>query len=209
MTQEAFEAMLIARHTLPVYEKLKAACIGIAGLGGLGSNIAMMLARAGVGRLILADFDTVETGNLNRQHYFTRHLGMKKPDALREQILEANPWIHLECCDLRITGDNAAKLFRSCQVVCEAFDDPSCKAELAAAILSELADTYVVAGSGIAGYTSANDIRTTRPMKRLYVCGDGITETAAGTALLAPRVWLCAAHQANTALRLCLGLTEI
>lgn len=209
MTHKEFEEMLISRQTLPVYEKLKNARIGIAGLGGLGSNIAMMLARAGVGSLVLADFDTVEISNLNRQHYFIRHLGMKKSMALEEQLKEVNPWISLKTYDIRITGKNAAEIFKDCPIICEAFDNPVSKAELTSAVLSDLPNTYVVAGSGMAGHSSANNIRTTHPMRRLYVCGDGVTEIGNDVSLIAPRVQLCAAHQANAAIRLCLGLTDI
>lgn len=208
MTHQELEEMLISRQTLPVYEKLKNARIGIAGLGGLGSNIAMMLTRAGVGSLVLADFDTVEISNLNRQHYFIKHLGQKKSDALKSQLLEVNPWIHLETHDIRITGANAAGLFKDCPIVCEAFDNPESKAEVTTAILSELPDTYVVAASGMAGYSTSNNIKTTQPMRRLYVCGDGATEIGTSVSLTAPRVQMCAAHQANMVIRLCLGITE-
>ncbi len=206
--REALSHMMAARHSPRVHEAVAGACVGVAGLGGLGSHIAVLLARTGVGRLILADYDVVDPSNLNRQHYGIRHLGMPKTDALAEQLADINPFITVETHTIRVAADNAAALFGECQVVCEAFDDPACKAELVGALLAQDPGPALVAASGMAGYGSANAITTRRRMKRLYVCGDGETEAQEGCGLMAPRVAVCAAHQANMALRLLLGLEE-
>ncbi len=207
--QEVLEHMMAARHSPAVHTAMKRACVGIAGLGGLGSNIAAMLARLGVGHLILADFDTVEPSNLNRQNYFISHLGQYKTDATADILRQINPFITVEAHTVRVTADNAVTLFGGCDVVCEAFDKADCKAELVSALLCETERVRVVCGSGMAGYGSANDIVTRRRMSRLYVCGDGQTEAANGVGLMSPRVSVCAGHQANAVLRLLLGLTDV
>ena len=135
LTKEELEAALALRHGAENQKKFAAAAVGIAGLGGLGSNIAVHLARLGVGRLVLVDFDTVDVSNLNRQHYFIRHLGRPKPEALREQLMEINPYLDYETHFERITPENACTLFAGCDVVCEAFDKPDQKAMLAESIL--------------------------------------------------------------------------
>lgn len=206
--QEVLEHMMAARYSPHVHETVKRACVGIAGLGGLGSNIAAMLARTGVGHLILADFDVVEPSNLNRQNYYVSHLGMHKTDATADIIRQINPFIEVETHTVRITEDNAADIFGGCDVVCEAFDNPVCKAELVSALLSSSDTIRIVAGSGMAGYGSSNEILTRKRMSRLYVCGDGETAAANGVGLMAPRVSVCAGHQANMALRLLLGIGQ-
>lgn len=207
--QKELESLMAARHTPFVHGRVKQAVVGIAGLGGLGSNIAVMLARTGVGKLILADFDVVEPSNLNRQSYFISHLGMAKTEAISQQIGEINPYVLVEAHTLRVTKENAAALFGGCDVVCEAFDDPSAKAALVTALLEEAPKVKIVAASGMAGYESANAIKTVRRFANLYLCGDGESEAREGNGLMAPRVAVCAGHQANMALRLLIGITEI
>lgn len=207
-SREELEAMLSARLTPGVYQRVCAAKVGIAGLGGLGSNIAMMLARTGIGLLVLADFDTVEPSNLNRQCYSISHLGMQKTEACANQIREINPLVQVQTYSHRITANNAVSCFGSCDIVCEAFDNPCAKAELINAILGMENGPIIVSGSGMAGMDSANGIRTRRALKRLYVCGDETSEAREGLGLMAPRVTVCAGHQANMALRLLMGEAE-
>lgn len=204
--QNAIDSALIERHTRPVWETLKAAHVGIAGLGGLGSNIAVMLTRLGIGRLTLADFDRVDMSNLNRQHYMLSHLGQPKTEALARQLCDINPFVKLELHNTRITEDNAAEIFSGCSIVCEAFDRPEAKALLVNTLLAAHPEQRLVAASGMAGYGSANDIRTKKVMKHLYICGDGQSGIEDNLSLMAPRAALCAAHQANMVLRLLLGM---
>lgn len=208
LTQEQLHAALVERHGADIQQKLDHATVGIAGLGGLGSNIAVFLARLGVGRLVLADFDTVEVSNLNRQHYTMRDLGRPKADALRDQLIEINPYLDYETYTTRVTPENAPQLFADCDVVCEAFDRADQKAMLIETLLAHLPDTPIVSGSGMAGCGSANAIRTERRFTRLYLCGDGTSDIADGVGLMAPRVAVCAAHEATMVLRLLLGYTE-
>ena len=207
-TEEEYAQALIERHTRPVYEKLRSARVAIAGLGGLGSNIAVSLTRAGVGELLLVDFDRVEISNLNRQQYDTGDLGRLKTEALSDRLLKINPYITLKTRAIRVDATNAAELFGSYGIVCEAFDKASAKAMLINTLLTQCPQTHIVSGSGMAGYLSANLITTRRVFERLYLCGDGVTDMADANGLMAPRVAVCANHEANMALRLILGATD-
>ncbi|MFL0195076.1 sulfur carrier protein ThiS adenylyltransferase ThiF [Clostridium sp. WILCCON 0269] len=208
-SMDELQSMMVARHTPKVFEKVNKGKVAIAGLGGLGSNVAVMLARIGVGHLLLVDFDTVEPSNLNRQSYYVRHLGLLKTDALMEQIKEINPFLTLETKNIRVDESNAVKLFHGYDIICEAFDDASAKAMLVNVILSKLPGTKIVCASGMAGYDSSNLIQTQKKMKNLYICGDMKNAAQQGNGLMAPRVQICAGHQGNMILRLLLGIEDI
>lgn len=208
LNQDDFEAMLSARHTSYVHDKVKQAHVAVAGLGGLGSHIALALARTGVGQLHLVDFDVVEPSNLNRQQYRIKHLGMPKTEALRGEIEEINPFIKVAADMVRVTEGNAAQLFAQEEIVCEAFDSPEAKAMLINVLLESCPHKKIVAGSGMAGYESSNAITTKRVMKNLYLCGDGETDAIMGRGIMAPRVSICAGHQANMVIRLILGIAD-
>lgn len=207
--EDELESMMMARHTPNVHKKLKEGKVAIAGLGGLGSNIAIMLARIGVGQLLLVDFDIVEPSNLNRQSYYIRHLGLSKTIALKTQIEEINPFIKINTKNIRITEENVKELFSGYDIICEAFDQPKAKSMLVNTALEQLPECKIVSASGMAGYESSNLIKTTRPMKRLYVCGDLENGARIGNGLMAPRVQICAGHQANMILRLLLNIEDI
>ena len=206
--QDELESLMCARHTPEVHQKVKASKVAIAGLGGLGSNVAVLLARTGVGHLFLVDFDIVEPSNLNRQSYYISHLGMEKTVAMRQQIQQINPFLEITIQTVRVTEENAAALFQDYDVVCEAFDNPEAKATLINILLEQCPQVKLVSASGMAGYASSNEIRTTRKFQNLYVCGDQHNEAKAGNGLMAPRVTVCAAHQANMILRLLLGIEK-
>lgn len=208
LTREELHVALVERHGAAIQDKLDRAAVGIAGLGGLGSNIAVHLARLGVGRLVLVDFDVVDITNLNRQHYTMKDIGIPKTLALQEQLEAINPYLNYETYIERVIPANAARLFADCDVVCEAFDRADQKAMLIETLLERLPDTPIVSGSGMAGYGSANAMRIERRFGRLYVCGDGASDIADGIGLMAPRVALCAAQQATMVLRLLLGERE-
>jgi len=207
-SEEEFDALLSARDSPGVHAKMKGARVGIAGLGGLGSNIAVMLARAGVGHLVLVDRDTVDATNLNRQDYVRGDIGRNKTDALADRIRSINPNVGIEACCTEVTAENAVSLFSACSVVVEAFDDAEAKAMLISTILSET-PKWVVSGNGVAGTGPANSIRTSMPMERLVLCGDGMTEARPGCGLSAPHVMVASAHQANAVLRIILGLDPV
>lgn len=204
ISREALEAAFDARFPKEIQEKLRGARVAVAGLGGLGSNIALMLARSGVGKLLLVDFDVVDVTNLNRQMYFIRHLGRPKTEALTELVYEIDPYAEIESRCVRVTPENVHALFAEYPIVCEAFDQPDQKAMLVRELLTQCPETTVVSGNGMAGYADANSICTTQMMRRLYVCGDQKTDVGDGMGLMAPRVAVCAAHQANKVIQLIL-----
>ncbi|ONI41184.1 thiamine biosynthesis protein ThiF [Candidatus Epulonipiscium fishelsonii] len=183
--------------------KLMQATVAIAGAGGLGSNIAVMLARSGIGKIFIVDFDIVDKSNLNRQHYSEEHLGRYKTEALAEQITKINPSVNFTYKTVKVTEDNVVELFKEYKIVCEAFDNPIYKAMLVENLLIKTTAT-IVSGSGMAGYSSGNNIQTYKKMSRLYVCGD-LESDIASNCIMSPRVQICAGHQANMIIRLLLG----
>lgn len=201
--EDELEHYMVSRHTPFVYEKLKNSLVAVAGLGGLGSNIAVMLARLGVGKLFLVDFDVVEPSNLNRQSYYISDLGKFKTDAIKSQIENINPYIDVCVQNVKVDENNVCELFFEYDIVCEAFDNAESKAMLVNTLLTET-DKTVVCGSGMAGFFDANDIKTVKKFDRLYVCGDEINEAKSGSGLMSPRVSVCAGHQANVILQLLL-----
>lgn len=202
LSQKEIQEALCERHSPEIQEKLNNAHVSIAGLGGLGSNIAFSLARIGVGHLHLVDFDKVDITNLNRQQYFMRHLGMYKTDALKEELLEINPYLDIRTDCVKVTEQNIPKLFADAPIICEAFDVPENKAMLVNTVLELFPDKKLVAASGMAGFHDSNAIRTRQVMKNFWICGDETTEPAYARGLMAPRVAICAGHQANLIVQL-------
>ncbi len=199
------EAQLNVRHTPEVQRQIKKGRIGIAGAGGLGSHVAVALARIGIGKLVVADFDLVEPSNLNRQYYFIDQIGMPKVLALQETVKRINPGVDFRAVHEKITPANLKKYFSSLDIMVEAFDDADQKAMLISHFLREFPQIPLVAASGMAGFASANMIVTRKVANNLYLCGDGVTDARPGQGLMAPRVGIAAHHQANAVLRLLLG----
>ena len=204
-TKEEWTAALAQRHGAELQNRFSAATAAVCGLGGLGSNIAVALARAGIGTLILIDFDRVDITNLHRQQYKAGQVGLYKADALYANVKEIAPYTEIRAIRTKITQENAAQLLKGADIVCEAFDDAQAKAMLTNVVLEQLPDCFLVAASGMAGMGTPNSIRTRRITKQFYLCGDGISDSADTIGLVAPRVMLCAAHQAQTALRILAG----
>ena len=201
-TKEEWIKALTERHGNELQQAFSTAVVAICGLGGLGSNIAIALARAGIGKLILIDFDRVDITNLHRQQYKADQIGMYKTDALADNLREIAPYIELEAHTERITEENAVTLLKDADIICEAFDDAECKAMLTNTVLTELRDKYLVAASGMAGLYDANRIKTRKVTSRFYLCGDEESDVADGIGLVSSRVMICAAHQAHTVLRI-------
>ena len=202
---EELEHLMAARHTPGVHARLKSAVIGIAGAGGLGSAVAVALARIGIGRLVIADFDVVEPSNLNRQQYFVDQIGIPKVQALAENLARINPYSTVAAHATLLTPENIPQLFSGCPVIVEAFDRADMKAMLVETVLEQMPDATIVAASGLAGCGPNNDIVTRRAAKRLYLVGDGESEAGPGCGLMAPRVGIAAHHQANQVVRIILG----
>ncbi len=207
-SREVMREALNIRHGEELQNKISAARVAVCGLGGLGSNIAIALARAGVGHLHLIDFDRVDLTNLNRQQYAVGQLGQYKTDALRETLSLVSPYCDVTCDTVRVTEENLPDLLRNEDYICEAFDRAEAKAMLVSGVLEHFPEKYLVAGSGLAGLGSANTIQTRRVSKRFYLCGDGTSDSSVGLGLVASRVLVCAAHEANMILRLIAGERE-
>lgn len=207
-SREVMREALNIRHGEDLQNKISAARVAVCGLGGLGSNIAIALARAGVGHLHLIDFDRVDLTNLNRQHYAVGQLGQYKTDALRETLSLVSPYCDVTCDTIQVTEENLPDLLKTEDYICEAFDRAEAKAMLVSGVLEHFPEKYLVAGSGLAGLGSANTIQTRRISKRFYLCGDGTSDSSVGLGLVASRVLVCAAHEANMILRLIAGETE-
>lgn len=204
-SREEFEYLMMARHTPGIHQKVKRAVVGIAGLGGLGSTVAIALARVGVGTLILVDFDVVEPSNLNRQQYLLHQIGVSKAEALRENISRVNPYVRIEPYNEKLNRNNVERIFKEAEVVVEAFDRADEKAMLINVISEKMPDKYIVAASGVAGYGDNNEIKTVRFSSKIFIVGDQKTAAQPGVGLMAPRVGIVAHHQANTVLRILLG----
>lgn len=212
VSREEMLKALVIRQGAENVAKLQAATVAVCGLGGLGSNVAIALARAGIGKLILTDFDSVDVTNLHRQQYKASQVGVAKAVALPENLREIAPYIELESHQVRITEENVLELVGKADVVCESFDNAESKAMLVNAVLEHNAELpaekqqFLVAASGMAGFGDANSIQTRRVSKKFYMCGDGVSDVNNGIGLVAPRVMACAAHEAQTIVRIICGL---
>lgn len=204
-TKEAMYRALEERHGKELQKRFASASVAVCGLGGLGSHIAFALARAGIGRLILIDFDKVEITNLNRQQYKADQIGLDKTEALRRNLKEIAPYVQTEVFCEKLTEKNIPELLKEADIVCEAFDDPESKALLTDTVLSLMKEKYLVAASGMAGLESGNIICTRKITDHFYLCGDGVSEVTDGMGLVSARVMLCAAHQAHMVLRILAG----
>lgn len=201
---EMYES-LAARHGEELQKRLSEAAVAVCGLGGLGSNVAISLARSGVGKLYLIDFDRVDISNLNRQQYGISQLGMLKTEAMKINIEGINPYCKIEAYNEKINEENCLTLLKNADIICECFDNPECKAMLVNTVSECYPEKYIVSASGMSGLHSPNIIQTRKITKRLYICGDGKSDVLNDRTLFAPRVMLCAAHQATTVLRILAG----
>ncbi len=199
---------LEARHGREVQRLFKQATVGIMGIGGLGSAVAISLAKIGIGRLILADHDVVVLSNIHRQQYFIDQIGMKKTAALKKTMVRVNPFVSITVLDGKLTERNIPKLFGGVDVLVECFDDPTMKAQALRAALQYLPETGYVGASGVAGYDDGNSIACKKIKSRVYIVGDGRSDETNSSGLFAPRVGIAANHQANQVVRLILGLDE-
>jgi len=202
---DEMERLLYARHTPGVQEKIKNSAVGVMGLGGLGSVVAVALARVGVGRLLLADFDVVEPSNLNRQQYFIDQVGEKKTQALRRNLARVNPYLTVEVFDGELNAGNIPLVFHGVDVLAECFDGARTKAMALQTVLTSMPGVGYVGSSGMAGHGDNNLIVTRKVRPGVYIVGDGEAEARPGHGLMAPRVGIAAHHQANQVLRILLG----
>jgi sulfur carrier protein ThiS adenylyltransferase len=200
---------LAERHGTELQRRFSEATVAVCGLGGLGSNIAIALARAGIGKLILIDFDCVDITNLHRQQYKASQIGLYKTDALADNLAEIAPYTEITTITVKLSEDNLTTYLKEADIVCEALDNAEAKAMLVNGVLEQLPGCFLVAASGMAGMDTPNTIKTRNIGKRFYLCGDEVSDVADTIGLVAPRVMLCAAHQAQTVLRILAGEYEV
>lgn len=201
-SKKEMEEALKQRHGRVLFERFKRASAAVCGLGGLGSNIAVSLARAGVGKLILIDFDEVDVSNLNRQQYFVSQVGMTKTEAMKEILKQVSPYTDVETYNVRIEETTCLDFLKQADVICEALDKAETKAMFVNKVLEELPGTYLVAASGMAGLASANRIKSRKAGKNFYLCGDEVSDVEKEGSLFSTGAALCAAHQAHMVLRI-------
>lgn len=187
-----------------IKKKLKESSIGIAGAGGLGSNAAVSLARAGIGHLVIVDFDKVEKSNLNRQYYFTNQIGKIKVKALKDNIKKVNPSVKVDIFKEKLTKGSMDKYFKDADVIIEALDSAKMKTAFVEEIMHKLPKTPIIAASGVAGYGHSERI-VTKKLGNLYMVYDADARSSDDDVLMAPRVCLMANWEANLALELILG----
>ncbi len=200
--QKEWYKALEERHGEILQKKLSETTVSICGLGGLGSAISVILARMGIGTLILVDFDKVDLSNLHRQQYKASQIGMYKTKALKENLVEIAPYLEIQTYTEAMKERNYEKILSDADIVCEAFDNAEAKANLVNFVLASMPDKYVIASSGMAGLGSANEIHTRKISDRFYLCGDEKSDVSDGIGLVASRVMLCAAHQAHIVVKI-------
>lgn len=178
-------------------KRLRAATVGIAGVGGLGSNVAMLLVRSGIRRFVLVDGDHVEPSNLNRQCFWPEDVGLPKVLALHDRLKALEPDLDCRTHKEWIREESACALFSGCDVVVEALDNAAFKAEFCSTLLT--GGFFVVAASGLAGF--GQPPMQVRRLGKHFICvGDFVSDSSKDAPLLAPRVAQAAALQADAVL---------
>lgn len=205
MSESDFRREMLCRTPVMVKDALDRANILIAGAGGLGSNAAMLLVRAGAKKLTLVDFDTVAVSNLNRQFYFADQIGRPKVAALSDNLLRIVDDLELTLLPQKIEEQNIGEIVTpEYDLVLECFDRAEAKALLTSFMLRERPQTPVIAVSGIGGYSRAGAFGVTRPMGKLFVIGDGKSDAdVSGT--VASQVMAAATMQVQMAIDLLFG----
>ncbi|MCP4180300.1 MAG: sulfur carrier protein ThiS adenylyltransferase ThiF [bacterium] len=208
-SSKSYLKSLTAKNNKSITEKLSNAVVGIAGCGGLGSNIAVALTRIGIKKLVLVDFDKVELSNLNRQYYFIEDLGKNKVDALSDTLKRINPYIELETYCIKLNKENLHSIFNETFIVAEAFDTVSAKSMIVDCFLEgNYKNKYLVCASGMTGINSSNLISTKKLTSNIFISGDFVSEPNDEEGLMAPRVNIAVGHQANMIVRLLDGVVE-
>lgn len=189
------------------FNKLSKVKVGIAGAGGLGSNVAVNLVRSGFKGFKIVDFDKVEASNLNRQFYFSDQIGQNKVEALKINLLRISNDLNLDMVVKKIEKGEAFEIFSDCDILVEAFD----KAEYKAMLVSELlpSSKLIVSASGLAGYGNSDELKVNKIKSNLYIVGDGVSGVSDLLPPISPRVNVAAAKMADIILTSVLENNEI
>ncbi|MCF7858163.1 MAG: sulfur carrier protein ThiS adenylyltransferase ThiF [Candidatus Cloacimonetes bacterium] len=193
-----------SKHDQRIIPKLQRAVIGIAGAGGLGSNVAISLTRAGIGELIIADFDKIEPSNLNRQQYFQNQIGLPKVAALKDNLEKISPFTRVKIYEVKLDKTNIIPIFKNVDILVEAFDKSEMKVMLIETWLGKFPKKPIIAASGLAGW-GKNELIHTKQIDNLLICGDEESRVTEAISPLSPRVGIIANMQANLVLELLLS----
>lgn len=202
--KDGFFDEIFASNKKGSFERLKNIKVAIAGCGGIGSNLAIALARSGILNLHIIDFDVVELKNLNRQYYFLNDINAMKTEALKSHINAINPFVNVICQNVKITLSNASEIFRNDDIICEALDDEVQKSEFVSEISTKFSDKFVIATSGISGI-NINNLGVKKFGEKLFVCGDFTDNDVLVEGFMAPKVTMCAMMAANTLINIVLN----
>ncbi|WP_456387358.1 sulfur carrier protein ThiS adenylyltransferase ThiF [Desulfolithobacter sp.] len=203
------DKVLRIRHSPKVQEHLRKATVGVMGLGGLGSAVAVSLVKIGIGKLIICDYDVVDLSNIHRQQYFIDQIGQKKTRALKNTLVRINPFVAVEPLDVQLTEQTITELAGRVDILVECFDQVAMKSAALRVALKCMKNKGFVGASGLAGYGPGNTIRTRRIKNNIYLVGDNESDVATTGSLLAPRVGIAAHQQANQVVRILLGENEV
>jgi sulfur carrier protein ThiS adenylyltransferase len=207
-TPMEMEFNLKARHGAHTLKILRQSTVGIMGLGGLGSAVAISLVKIGIGKLIISDYDIVVLSNIHRQQYFIDQIGEKKTQALKKTLVRINPFVTVTTVDTRLSKESIPTIFANVDVLVECFDKPEMKATALRTAMTNMKGTRYIGSSGIAGFDSGNTIVSREIRPGVYIVGDNQSDSAAEGSLLATRVGIAAHHQAHQAVRMLLGLDK-
>ena len=188
---------IFKRNVPGTTEILQTKTIGIAGCGGLGSNVAFSLTRAGIGSLVLVDFDKVELSNINRQAYFLKDVGILKVEVLEDYLLQINPVLQIKKVAKKISREDVFEIFSDVDLLVEAFDRAEEKQWLIETWCERYSDKPIVVGSGIGGIGKTDHIKIHKA-GNVIVCGDETSSADIG--LCSSRVAIVAHMQANEAI---------
>lgn len=203
--------ILLAQVDIDGQLRLKQSRVLIVGLGGLGSPVALYLAAAGVGELHLADFDTVDLTNLQRQiMHDSSAVGMSKVDSALARLQAINPQVVLHAHRQALDEDSLAQAVGSVDLVLDCSDNFATREAVNAACV--VAGKPLVSGAAIRleGQLSVFDPRN--PLSPCYHClyghGSEAELTCSEAGVLGPLVGLVGSLQALEALKLLAGFGE-
>lgn len=209
MDKKQIYDQLNQRHTKKYQEKFDNSHVVIVGLGGLGSNIAILLARLGIGNLYLVDFDKVDISNIQRQQYYLEDIGQYKTDIMEKTIKKINPYINVVKITEKLDENNMSDIFKNADIICEAVDSAKTKAIIVDGFFENFSKSKkLVCGNGMTGFSSSNSIKTKKINENFYICGDFSSDIQTDGTLTSARVAICAGHQANMIIRLIIGKEE-
>ncbi len=191
-----FEKGLLKYLSTEQLNKIQTAKIGIAGAGGLGSNIAHALVRTGFIDFEIIDHDNIQPDNLNRQNFYLNEIGKPKVEITAQRLLQINPEVSVQVSAIYLDSKNIWDHFLDRTIIFEAFDNVESKKLLLETFGNS--DKLLIFGSGMAGIANI-EIKINKVKENVFIVGDGLTEVSPGNPPLAPRVMVCAALMASVA----------